>query len=138
VEPICSPEFCLCSVDTKVYPLEAAMKAAYAFVDYCYVFLFYDEGVLRVRIKPKPQSPRNSSTLADEYLNELLNQNIRYRLTQKTRSLRELIMGRALYPVCLETECPAGPSSKDEQTAEADALGIGNDWFGQDGGTGDT
>jgi His-Xaa-Ser system protein HxsD len=125
-------------IDTRVYPLEAATKAAYMFLDRSYMFLFHDdEGTLRVRLKPKPDHAGQAADLADEFLNELLNQSVRHQIVTKTRNLRELIMGRALYSQCLEIGTAAEESGGEGQPITADPLGIGRDWFekNESGGT---
>ena len=124
---------CVCTLDERIYPLQAVMKTAYTFLDRCYVFLYHDaEGALSVRLRPKAQCQVALPELAGEFLNELLNESLRYRMATETRSLRELIIGRALFSSCVEV--PRVELMADEQAGPdmVDPLGIGRDWFEQD------
>ena len=117
-------------LDTKVYPLEVTIKAAYLFLDRCYVFMFHDEaGTLRVHLKPKPDWSGNLSDIVGEFLNELLNQSVRRQIASESQNLRELIMARALYEEVLETTPIEAPAGGDGEAAREDVLGIGRDWF---------
>lgn len=146
---IYSGDSCICGIDARVYPLEAVTKAAYAFLDRCYVFLFHDDaGILRVRLKSKSLATEDLAVLANEFLNELLAQSVRHQISKETRNLRELIMARALYGLGLETgpdihegdgkgseqhmqyeSADAMGPEEDYDHQEIDPLGIATDWF---------
>ena len=134
MEPIYSENSCTCGIDTKVYSREAVIKTAYLFLERCYLFLYHDaEGTLRVRLKLKLGKNADIQTLADEFLNELLNQSLRYQIAMETKNLRELIMARALYSECLDTTSIKNEVSEKNQEFAADALGVSKNWFDQQG-----
>ena len=143
MEPIFAADHCVCCLDPRIYPQAAVLQAAYAFVERCYVYLFYEGDRLCVRLRPRAEAPTGLAVLADEFLNELLDQALRLQLVEQTHTLRELILARALYGVALETEpSEAAPAPEAaEGTAEAllgplpavdateDVLQIATDWF---------
>jgi His-Xaa-Ser system protein HxsD len=132
MEPVFNTGSCTCSIDTKVYALEAVTKAAYLFLDRAYVYLYHDEqGRLVVRFKPKPECLGILSDIVNEFLNELLNQNVRLQVARETANLRELIMARALYSTVLETLPPDELVPGLDDSGRADPLAIGRDWFAQ-------
>ncbi len=132
MEPIYAESSCTFGIDTAVYALEAVVKSAYLFLDRCFILLFHDaEGTLRVRLKCKSGTKADIHTLVDEFLNELLNQSLRYQIAKETRNLRELIMARALYSECLDTTSFNREETEEKDEFAADALDIGKDWFDQ-------
>ncbi len=87
-------------VDTHVFPIEIVRRTAFTFVEHCYVFLAWeDEQHLSVTLttKRKPADEEYLQNVAGEFANEALNQSLRDQLMKDTRSLRELIVGRALF-----------------------------------------
>ena len=129
-EPVFAGDSAVCEIDLTVYPLAAAMKAAYMFLDRCYVFLSREGDGIEVRLKRKPDASGDIETIANEFINELLDQSVRWQLTTETKNLRELIVARALYGEALETS-PLGPVTEGGADAtEGDPQGIGRDWFG--------
>lgn len=130
MELSCSEDAYTVGIDPQVYPREAVTKAAYLFLDRCYVYLFHDtQGDLKVRFKAKPQARVELSHLVDEFFNELLNQSIRLEIVTKSRNLRELIMARALYVECLEAGQDGDLPYEASPTSAVDPLGIGKNWF---------
>ncbi len=108
--------------DETVYPLDAIYGAAYLFVDRCFVFLS----------RPRPQAvnvrltSRGTATsgeleaLAGEFMNELLSQTTRLRLSQATTRIREYYTAAAL-------RAAASAPSVDDLLAELDAEELGDD-----------
>ena len=109
-------------VDETVYPLDAIYGAAYLFVDRCFVFLS----------RPRPQAvnvrltSRAAATsaeldaLAGEFMNELLSQATRLRLSESTVRIREYYTAAAL-------RAAASAPSVDDLLAELDAEELGDD-----------
>lgn len=93
-------------IKNEIYPLNVIMKTAYNFTNKFYIFLDYvSEGCIQVQIKPKALlSNSELEKVVGEFFNELLNQNIRYDIENRTSNLRQLILGRALYTECIETD----------------------------------
>ena len=97
-------------VDTGVYSLDRIKRAAFCFVEFCYLYLEpTDDAHIAVTMTPKLPGP--SEELLEEFLgefaNELLNQLLRDQLQKDTQNARELIVGRALYAASGEAETAA-------------------------------
>ena len=77
-----------------LYPKEAIMKAAYHFIDRCYVHVDICDEDYVVRITPKKGFQVDD--IAGEFENELLAQAVRYYVYQQTHTIREILMARAM------------------------------------------
>lgn len=108
--------------DETVYPLEAIYGAAYLFVDRCFVFLSRPKPqVVTVRLTSRgPATPAELDALAGEFMNELLSQTTRLRLSQATTRIREYYTAAAL-------RAAASAPSVDDLLAELDAEELGDD-----------
>ena len=85
------------SIDETLFPLDSIYGAAYLFVDKCFVFFEREKDMhvlvrLRTRDSEKDTDPL---TLAGEFANELLNQVLRFRVSESTAKIREYYMARA-------------------------------------------
>jgi His-Xaa-Ser system protein HxsD len=109
-------------VDETVYPLEAIYGGAYLFVDRCYVFLSRPQAqVVTVRLTSRgPATPGDLDALAGEFLNEILSQATRLRLSQATARIREYYTAAAL-------RAAASAPSVDDLLAELDAEELEDD-----------
>src|SRR5207253_10916474 len=109
-------------VDETVYPLEAIYGGSYLFVDRCFVFLSRPSPrVVNVRLTSRgPATPAELDALAGEFLNELLSQVTRLRLSQATARIREYYTAAAL-------RAAASAPSVDDLLAELDSEELGDD-----------
>jgi His-Xaa-Ser system protein HxsD len=109
-------------VDETVYPLEAIYGGCYLFVDRCFVFLSRpSERVVTVRLTSRgPATAAELDALAGEFLNELLSQAARLRLSQATARIREYYTAAAL-------RAAASAPSVDDLLAELDSEELGDD-----------
>ncbi len=109
-------------VDETVYPLEAVYGGAYLFVDRCFVFLSRPKPqVVNVRLTSRgPATPAELDALAGEFVNEILSQATRLRLSQATARIREYYTAAAL-------RAAASAPSVDDLLAELDAEELGDD-----------
>jgi His-Xaa-Ser system protein HxsD len=116
------PDHASFDVDETVYPLEAIYGAAYLFVDRCFVFLSRPRPqAVNVRLTSRATaSPAELETLAGEFMNELLSQAARLRLSQATARIREYYTAAAL-------RAAASAPSVDDLLAELDAEELGDD-----------
>lgn len=91
-------------IDVRIYTLQTVMKTAYNFINEFYIFLDYiDNQFINVQMKLKDNSKKiGFECIIGDFYNELLNQQIRMDIFLKTRNLRQLIVGRALYTECIE------------------------------------
>jgi His-Xaa-Ser system protein HxsD len=125
-------------VDETVYPLEAIYGGAYLFVDRCFVFLSRPgPRLVNVRMTSRrPATPAELDALAGEFVNELLSQTARLRLSQATARIREYYTAAAL-------RAAASAPSVDDLLAELDSEELGDDpleiavpWEEKSGGKG--
>jgi His-Xaa-Ser system protein HxsD len=109
-------------VDETVYPLEAIYGGAYLFVDRCYVFLSRPKPqMVNVRLTSRaPATSAELEALAGEFMNEMLSQATRLRLSQATARIREYYTAAAL-------RAAASAPSVDDLLAELDAEELGDD-----------
>lgn len=91
------------SADERVYGRTAILRTAYWFTDRAYVFIAKrDEHMLLVEITPKPATldapiPPALSVLAGEFSNQLLDYQLREEIEERTGSIRELLITKALF-----------------------------------------
>ncbi len=78
----------------ELYPKAAVMKAAYHFIDRCYVHVDIDENDYVIDITCKSENDVEGLPL--EFENELLAQAVRYQVYLQTHTLREILLARAL------------------------------------------
>jgi His-Xaa-Ser system protein HxsD len=109
-------------VDETVYPLEAIYGGSYLFVDRCFVFLSRPSPrVVNVRLTSRgPATPAELDALAGEFVNELLSQATRLRLSEATVRIREYYTAAAL-------RAAAAAPSVDDLLAELDSEELGDD-----------
>ena len=126
------PAQAILKVNPKIYPLETVYSAAYVFLDRAYILLDGDpEKEILVRLKPK-RTEDDPQTLADEFLNELLNYADYRARAEQTRAIREIILQRALVVagLGLMQERQPGPrgQSEDPESYLRDERGVTMDW----------
>jgi His-Xaa-Ser system protein HxsD len=116
------------TVDPNLYPLEAVYGASYVFLDRAYLRLDGDpKKEIIIRIKGKEElNKKELNNLANDFLNELLNYSLRYKISNNNRKIREYIVGKALFssmPLGLPEERKEG-----KEDWEKDGLGISVPW----------
>jgi len=116
------PDHVSFDVDETVYPLDAIYGGCYLFVDRCYVFLTRSAPrLVNVRLTSRePATPAELDALGGEFVNELLSQATRLRLSQATARIREYYTAAAL-------RAAASAPSVDDLLAELDAEELGDD-----------
>ncbi|MCI0626500.1 MAG: His-Xaa-Ser system protein HxsD [Acidobacteria bacterium] len=83
-------------VDSRTYSIESLFRVCYLFTDRCYLFLTRDEAlpIVTVRITKK-NANTDLATVAGEFANELINQQVRADIAFETKPIRELIVAQA-------------------------------------------
>ena len=122
-------------VDETLYPLEALYGACYLFVESCFVYLERpeDKRVL-LRLKAKGDATEAElEALVGEFSNELLNQVIRFRVSESTAQIREYTMARAFVSHPAQTSIDALLAELDAEELEEDELEISVPWETNDG-----
>lgn len=87
--------YCLISINPRVYPLDVIYSAAYVFLDKAYV-LIDGEPNEEIIIELKPKEKYDLEKLGREFNNELLNYAMYKTQAEKNRRIREFIIQRAL------------------------------------------
>ncbi len=124
-------------VNQKLYPLEVIYSTAYIYIDRCYVLLEKPgKDQVSVRLKAKPDCDKATfEALIGEFENELLNQNLRRKVAQRTEGVREAIVHRALFSAMPESLDLSLDDDDDDGDYLDDPLGIAVPWedkFGQE------
>jgi His-Xaa-Ser system protein HxsD len=120
-------------LDEAIYPRAVGVATAYRFLDRCYIRLArLPKNRLQVEMKAKDRhSAKALEALAKDFGNELIHQLMRHQVAERTDSLREIIVGRAL--LSAEASPDDGSSTGDlvpDQTLDYldDPLGIAIPW----------
>lgn len=114
-------------INPEIYPLEAVYGAAYVFLDKAYLRLDGDpKKEIIVQIKSKEELDKKGlENLANDFLNELLNYGLRYKISKNNKKIREYIVGTALLSATGENLEGEGEAKEDWQK---DTLGIAIPW----------
>ena len=118
---------CVLKVDDRLFCGEAILKTSYLFIDRYYVSNTYtDEHEVSISIESKDGS--DIINIDKEFSNELIAQMVRYNLSKSNKSMKELILGRALFSTCIDT-VEAEYQSDDLPLMEYSLDDIAVDWF---------
>lgn len=84
-------------VDLSLHSHSSILKATYKFTDHWYVEFVpsIKRDILKITFTPK-SSPENRYQVRSEFLNELLDQQLREQIGSETLAVRNLIMAHAL------------------------------------------
>jgi His-Xaa-Ser system protein HxsD len=106
------------SVNPELYPVDAAIAAGYRFTDHAFVWLesIRDGGAgYYIFLRPKVAS-EDLQMLSGAFMNELLDQALRYRLQQQFGGMRTLMVAQAFSEGDLLSEDdepePRGPANR--------------------------
>ena len=113
------------SYDSNIYPKEAVLKAAYAFIDDYYIHIRLEGKLYIVDITPKDEV--GSETVIKEFENELLAATLRLQIYQRTHVLREIMLARAMASTMIVDE--SVNTEEDEDSAGVSLSEITKDWF---------
>jgi His-Xaa-Ser system protein HxsD len=119
------PPAIVVEVDSTIYSESAVMRAAYKFSGLCHVVLSRngqgpEQLVVSLSLKAT-QVPLDALTIRGDFLNELLDQQLREKLETEFGAIRELILAQAFADTNLLDP------NRDEGDYVTDPLGIGND-----------
>lgn len=117
-------------IDETLYPLDAVYGASYLFVDRSFVFLARpSDRHVRVRLRSREAaSPEALEALAGEFANELLNQVLRRRISDSTRTIREYYMARAFFGTESRATIDALLAELDAEEMKEEPLEIAVPW----------
>lgn len=106
----------------ELYSKTALLKAAYSFTDRAYLHLDADESSFAVDITPKDGC---TPITKEEFDNEMLCQSLRHEVYEQTKTIRELLVARAMASTMVEVD-PADDVAGDFAGEEDTIL---SDWF---------
>jgi His-Xaa-Ser system protein HxsD len=87
------------TVDLSVYCRDAILNTAYLFTDKYYVDVkTADEKTATVQMTPKDPAARREGA-AQEFMNELIDQQLRVRLRRETAEIHRMIIAEAFAPL---------------------------------------
>lgn len=93
---VCEGPVRLVVIDTKVYGLNAVLKAAYWFTDRAFLHLQSGDGQkIEVRLRAK-EPGTDVDSLVGDFMKELLDQQLRETVAAETEGIRDLIFSHAL------------------------------------------
>lgn len=120
----------LLEVDETLYPLDAIYGASYLFIDRYYVFLERAEDKkVRIRMRVKKEVSEDVLVaLIGEFANELLNQVLRFKVSESTAQIREYTMARAFVSSPAQASIDALLAELDAEELEDDDLEISVPW----------
>ena len=96
-------DYAVINLQTSLYPLVTIQKAIANYLENTYIKLEEKNNEVIIRIKEK-ENKNNLEKIVGEFYNELLRESLRYNISIETKNIRELIVGRALYTTCIETD----------------------------------
>lgn len=117
-------------INPKIYPLEAIYATCYVFVDRYYVFLDEIRERIKIVFAPKASKKLNHHLLKGEFLNELLNNTLRFKISKRNQRIREMIVKEALFfsQPKKEIDGIVASEEKTHQSWQNDPEGIAIPW----------
>lgn len=114
-------------IDMTLYAREAVFKAFYQLHNDYLISYERKDSLLLVWFEYKRTRPENIMDAVSFVMKELDYWMLRYDTMKETASLRELLVGRALYATCVETETGV-PESINDVSWEEDKDNIFKSW----------
>lgn len=94
-----SGKLCRIELEAMHYSKNTVFKTIYKFTDRAYFFVSSEGSFYSVYVTPKEGQESILETIADEFANELLDQELRSMILQETSKIRDAITTRALLSV---------------------------------------
>lgn len=111
----------LISISLDIYSIDAILKTCYLFLDTLYIFAEPDPFEKKINLYLSPQDKiENMPEIIGEFSNRLLWQEVRGRISDETRPIREMIVKQAF------TEISALENDRTGEDYNLDPLEIGN------------
>jgi His-Xaa-Ser system protein HxsD len=100
-------------IDESLYHKTAVLRACYWFTDRCYLFVSRPSpGSLDVEIRAKAgQDAESLEAVAGEFVNALLDYELRRQIDEQTGSIRELLIAKAVAQVGTLDDAPPGSAN---------------------------
>jgi His-Xaa-Ser system protein HxsD len=113
-------------LDNKIYNILPVKKTLLQFINEFYITIDLNENdeINIVLIKKDKKEIKDNDIL--KIYNELLCESLRYDISIQTKDIRELIIGRALYSTCIDTDLK---NESQEITEDYELDNISKNWF---------
>ena len=85
------------NIDKKLFSSDAILQTSYKYTDVYYFEIKTQGSFYRIVLKSK-NSNTNTKNIKGDFLNELLDQQLRVNLYNKTYQIRETILKKAFFP----------------------------------------
>lgn len=116
-------------VNKKLFPSEALLKAAYSFLDSVYIHFEEDDSSWHVKMEPKGQAELPGE-IGKRFENELLAQTVRINVANRTKTIREIVLARAMTSTMISNEDPIEKIQAEQaDISDEDLDAILTDWF---------
>ena len=118
------------ALDESLYNRDAIYGTAYLFIEKCFVFLTRPgDNLLGVRLRSRTEATEQElEEIAGEFVNELLNQMVRYQVGESTARIREYYMARAFFASDTQTTIDDLLAELDDEELEEAPLEIAVPW----------
>lgn len=117
-------------LNTTIYPLEAILNTSYFFIDRLYLYLDKDSSdkeVVIVNLEGKKKlSAKQLERIKNEFMDELLHNALRYRVSKNNKKIREYIMKYSFFSILSVN--PELFASGEKLDYQEDSLGIAVPW----------
>lgn len=87
------------SVDKALYDPETVLKTAHKFTDQCYIKLDVYHSEPTISFKSKEGSTAMLGSIVDDFLNELIDQQVRTMVQRECGQIRDQIVKKAFSPI---------------------------------------
>lgn len=115
-------------VKKDIFSAEVVLKSAYAFLETDYIHIAEDESHWIVQMSAKPGTETQNRT--EEFENELLSQAVRLLVFKRTKSIREMLIARAVTSTMVDHDDPIAKIQSEQEDISNDELDeILTDWF---------
>lgn len=116
------------NVSKVLFPPEVVLKAAYAFLETDYIHIDEDDAHWIIQMSTKGETETKNRT--SEFENELLSQAVRFQVFKQTKSIREILLARAMTSTMVDQEDPIGKiQSEQDDISNEELKQILTDWF---------
>lgn len=93
----------LIELDANAYPLASVKKAMFYYIDKLYMNVEVVNNSINVTAE-KIDNKVDFENEIKEFINDCLRESLRYEISVQTKDIRELILGRALYSMCIKVD----------------------------------
>ncbi|HUW19430.1 MAG TPA: His-Xaa-Ser system protein HxsD [Sedimentisphaerales bacterium] len=88
------------SLDVGLYSRDAILSTAYRFTHKCFInLLSYGVEIAHVEFSNKNDDKSDLTVLVNEFLNELIDQQLRFRINSETKDIQRAIVKEAFAPL---------------------------------------